>query len=257
MFIDSHCHLNDPGLLPRLDEVIKGAFAVGVTSLLCIGWDLESSKKAVEIAKAHPGVYAAVGFQPENIDGHDLSELSEIKKLAQEKEVVAIGEIGLDYHWKYDPATKKRQKEWFIAQIALANELGLPVSIHGRDASGDILSLLKAHPLKANGVLHCYSGSVEILKELAKLGFYFGFDGPITYRNANTPKECVKACPLDRLLSETDSPYLPPVPFRGQSNEPKYIPYIVKQMAVLKGLDEAVVVQKIKENFERLFSVKQ
>ena len=253
---DSHCHLNDEHLLPEVEEEISAAKKEGVKAIIVIGWDLPSSKKAVELAHRYEGIYAAVGFHPENLDDISDDALKEIEALSADDKVVAIGEIGLDYHWFKEEEHRQKQKEWFIKQIELANRVGLPISIHGREASGDILEILKAHTPNYGGVLHCYSGSVETMKELVKLGMYFGFDGPITYKNAITPRECVKECPIDRLLVETDAPYLPPVPHRGERNGPKFIPIIVRAMAELKGLDEYQLRQKLWNNFERLFRVK-
>ncbi len=254
-YLDSHCHINDDALYPIRDEVISRAKEAGVDKILIIGWDVESSKKAVAIAREYEGVYAAVGIHPENLDG-DLDEaLKEIEELASDDKVVAIGEIGLDYHWFHETNHREKQKIWFIKQIELANKLNLPISIHAREAIGDLLDILKKHPVNRSGVLHCYSGSPESLKEFAKLGFYFGFDGPITYKNAVEPKESVKTCPTDRILTETDSPYLTPVPFRGKRNEPAYIPHILAQMASLKEADEAFMAEQVEKNFERLFFV--
>lgn len=253
--LDSHCHLNDDALFSSRKDVIDRAISRGVTTFLCVGWDLESSKKAIDIAHEFPRVYAAVGIHPENIEGVPESALSDIKALARDPKVVAIGEIGLDYHWKKDDETKRMQKHWFASQLVLANELSLPVSIHARDAAADTLEVLKNQPLTRGGVLHCYSGSSELLPSFASLGFYFGFDGPITYRNSVVPKKNVTICPLDRLLSETDSPYLSPVPFRGQTNEPSHIPEIVKMMAILRGCDVKIIEEAINKNFERLFHV--
>lgn len=255
-YLDSHCHLNDEHLIEKENELIDSAHKAGVSRFLVIGYDLKSSEEAVAIAMRHDGVYAAVGFQPENTAGADIAELSRIKELAGSEKVVAIGEIGLDYHWDNSEATKERQRTWFRKQLELANELDLPVSIHARDAIGDTLSILKEIEVRRKGVLHCYSGSAESMREFAKLGYYFGFDGPITYKNAVEPKRCVAECPLDRLLSETDSPYLPPVPFRGKENRPEYIPYIVKQMSILRGQDEETIAKAIEENFLNLFHVK-
>ncbi len=253
---DSHCHLNDERLLKEGEVVLNDAFEAGVNRMIVIGWDLPSSKKAIEIAQKHPGVYAAIGFHPENLDDVSDDALEEIERLAHEDKIVAIGEIGLDYHWFKEEDHRANQKVWFIKQIELANRVGLPISIHGRESSGDILEILKAHRPTRGGVMHCYSGSVETMKELLKLGMYFGFDGPITYKNAVTPKECVRECPLDRLLVETDSPYLPPVPHRGETNYPKYIPLIVKAMADIKGMDEGELAKLLGKNLEALFPVK-
>lgn len=256
LYFDSHCHLGDEAFLEDLDTAIAKAKENGVTRILTLGWDLESSKKAVEIARRFEGVYAAVGFHPENLENVSDGALEEIKVLAKDPKVIAIGEIGLDYHWFKDPKEHENQKVWLIKQIEIANELRLPVSIHARDASNDITELLKAHPAKYNGVLHCYSGSVETLKILAKLGYFFGFDGPITYKNAVTPKECVKACPINRLLVETDSPYLSPTPLRGTRNEPANIPLIVSAMADLRGLSVEEMGKQLNRNFDEMFHVK-
>ena len=254
-YFDSHCHLGDDAYLEDLEQVISTASHEGLTRMLTLGWDLKSSRKAVELAHRFEHVYAAVGFHPENLEEVSDEALEEIKALAQDPKVIAIGEIGLDYYWYKDIKDHEKQKVWLIKQIDLANELGLPVSIHAREASFDILQLLTEHPVKNNAVLHCYSGSVESLKSLAKLGYYFGFDGPITYKNAIVPKECVKACPIDRLLVETDSPYLSPVPLRGTRNEPKNIPIIVKTMAELRDLSIEEMTDILNDNFRHLFHV--
>ena len=256
MLFDSHMHLNDERFLGREEEVVSEAKDAGAPLLFCAGYDLASSRKAVELAERFPEVYAFVGFHPENLEEVSEEALEEIASLAKSKKVVGIGEIGLDYHWFKDPGDHEKQKTWFARQIDLANALGLPVSIHAREAYGDLLLFLKEHPIEEGGVLHCYSGSPEMMREFAKLGLYFGFDGPITYKNAVTPKECVKACPLDRILVETDSPYLPPVPFRGKENCPKYIPYIAREMASLKGMELDDLAEALNENLNRLFHVK-
>jgi len=253
---DSHCHLNDENLLPDLEEVISRAREAGVNRMIVIGYDVPSSKKAVEIASAYEGVYAAVGYHPQNLDDASEEGLKEIEDLTKNPKVVAIGEIGLDYYWFKEKEHHEKQKEWFIKQIDLANRLGLPVSIHAREALSDTYEILKNHPPKHQGVLHCYSGSVEMMKDFQKLGLYFGFDGPITYKNAVTPKECVKACLEDKILVETDSPYLSPTPFRGQRNEPKNIVNIANAMAELRGVTIEEMSQILTRNFECLFHMK-
>ena len=256
MLYDSHCHINDEAFKNDVNEVIQAAVNEGVNPLVVIGWDVPSSKKAVELSQTYDSVYAMVGVHPENIDGLSLSVLDEIEKLTASPKVIAIGEIGLDYYWKNNPETKAAQKEWFIAQLKLAERLRLPVSIHSRSATQDTLAILKEYPLTQKGVLHCYSGSLESMKEFAKLGFYFGFDGPITFKNAKEPKRCVEECPIDRLLVETDCPYMTPEPYRGKRNQPAYIPYIAAKMAELKGMDQKEFEKALRDNFERLFSVK-
>lgn len=254
-YLDSHCHLNDEYFIENLEEEIEAAKEADVKVILVIGYDIESSQKAIEIANHHEGIYAAIGIHPENFEGLDFSALDQIKELAKNPKVVAIGEIGLDYHWYKEESHRAKQKEWFIRQIDMANELGLPGSIHARECVGDMYALLKEHPFQKGAVLHCYSGSKEMLIEFAKLGYYFGFDGPITYKNAVEPKGCVKACPLDRILVETDSPYLTPVPYRGKKNGPKYIPFIVDKVAELKDISVESAKEAVWNNFQRLFHV--
>jgi TatD DNase family protein len=257
ILVDSHCHLNDDALFSSRDELIKKSIEHNVKYFLCVGWDVESSKKAIQIAHEYNDVYAAVGLHPENLDGVDDNSLRIIKELAKDPKVKAIGEIGLDYHYFKDGQVRAKQKEWFIKQIELANELSLPVSIHARDASQDTYDILKSHPLKQKGVLHCYSGSLEIMKLLIPLGFYFGFDGPITFKNAQEPVKNVIACPLDRLLTETDSPYLTPVPFRGTTNNPSHICEIIQKMAELRSVNENTLADQVLNNFKNLFHVER
>lgn len=252
-YYDSHCHLNDEGLLNEVESVVADAVAAGVKEILCVGWDYASSVKAVELSERFPEVYAAVGVHPENYENETPETIEKLRELAKHHKVVAIGEIGLDYHWKNDPETKAAQKEWFVRQIALANELGLPITIHGRDASQDLYDLIAANPIESGFVLHCYSGSPEMMARFAKLGAYFGFDGPITFKNAINPKECLKACPIDRVLVETDAPYMAPTPYRGKRNEPKYIPNIVAAAAEIRGLPVDGFSKQIHTNFHALF----
>lgn len=256
-YFDSHCHLNDEQMLVNIEEQIALLREANVTAVLCIGYDLASSKRAVELANTYPEVYAAVGIHPDNAAECSLESIEELRKLAQDPKVIAIGEIGLDYYWHKDPEERAAQKPVFIAQIKLADELGLPISVHARDAIEDTYRILKENNPKFGGTLHCYSGSVEMMREFLKLGLYFGFDGPITYKNAVTPKQCVRECPADRLLVETDSPYLSPTPFRGKPNNPKNIPYIVAEMAHIRECDETTMNEQLWKNFKKMFRVKQ
>lgn len=255
--LDSHFHLNDEKIYPIRKEVIERAKKAGVTSFLVVGWDLESSKLAVEISHEFEGVYAAIGIHPENLDGISDKVLKELEELSKDHKVKAIGEIGLDYHWFKEKEEHEFQKVWFIKQIELANKLKLPLSIHARDASEDTYEILKENRPLYGAVLHCYSGSPEMMDRFMGLDLYFGFDGPITYKNAISPKECVIKCPLNKILTETDSPYLTPVPFRGQTNEPMHIKEIQAQISTLKNISEDVVEKQIKENFYNLFHVEQ
>lgn len=234
--IDTHCHINDLTLYDRRDEIVKNALASGVEKIICIGWDLESSKLAVSIAQEYDCVFAAVGFHPENLETISDEALAEIEQLTLNKKVVAIGEIGLDYHWFKEQKDRDTQKVWFIKQIKLANKLGLPISIHAREATQDTYEILKEFPPQKGCVLHCYSGSKEMMDRFDKIGVYYGFDGPITFKNAINPRECVEKCNINKIVVETDSPYMAPVPHRGKENEPKYIPDIISKMAEIKGI---------------------
>lgn len=254
--LDSHCHLDDEQLFEEREQVIKSANEAGISLMMTIGCDLESSKKAVQIANEHKCVYAAIGFHPQNLENVSDKALEEIKILAKNSKVIAIGEIGLDYHWFKDLNIREKQKEWFIKQIELANELNLPLSIHAREAEEDTYEILSKNFPKAGCVLHCYSGSTEMMDRYLKLGVYFGFDGPITYKNSITPKENVRRCPMDRILTETDSPYLTPVPFRGKRNEPKHIALILKTMAELKNVSIEEMEKAVANNFKALFKIK-
>lgn len=250
MFVDTHCHLNQMDLteLPHIREA-------RVSTLITIGYDLESSQEAVKIAEANEGVYAAVGFQPTELDHFKEGDLDRIKALTKSNKVVAIGEIGMDYH--YEDTDKPLQRAKFIEQILLAEELKLPICIHSRDDAEDMLNLLKdmkSH-LTFGGVMHCYSHSKEMVKDFVDLGFYLAFGGTVTYKNARKVVESATAVPLDRLLTETDSPYLPPVPHRGEMNSPKYIPIIAEKLASLREMEVERLAEVIKKNTFDLFKV--
>ena len=255
MIFDTHCHLNDKALYSRLEEVISAAQNAGVTKMLVVGWDKESSELAIKIAEQYDFIYATVGFHPENV--FDLSEEDFIHtlELCSHPKVVAIGEIGLDYHWTKDPILREIQKEYFIRQIIFANEHKLPISIHNRDAFEDCLAILKKHKPLYGGVMHCYSGSVELLKDVFDLGLVIGLDGPLTFTNAKTPKLVCEAAPLEKIVVETDSPYLAPHPLRGTVNEPQNIGWIIDEIAKLKGLSKKHVQEVLYNNSCKLFHV--
>ena len=256
MIFDTHCHLNSDELYERLEEVFESAKKAGVDKYLVVGWNKESSFKAVEIAHQYEGVYAAIGFHPTDIVDVSDKDYEETMALVDDPKVVAIGEIGLDYHWVKDPIQRAKQKEWFIKQIEFANEHKKPISIHNREAFEDCLNILKEHHPLYSGVMHCYSGSVELLKDVLDLGLYIGLDGPLTFTNARTPKEVCEVVPLDRLLVETDSPYLSPHPLRGTINEPKNIALVIDEITRIKGLSKKHILDVIYENSCKLFNVK-
>ena len=255
MIFDTHCHLNSEELYNRLDEVLDAAYKVGVDKFLVIGWDKESSLLAVEMAHKYKNIYAAIGFHPTDIDGVSDEDYNEVMSHVEDPTVVAVGEIGLDYHWVKDPEQRNKQKEWFIKQINYANLHKKPISIHNREAFEDCLKILKEHKPLYGGVMHCYSGSVELLKDVLDLGLYSGLDGPLTFTNAKTPKEVCEAVPLDRLLVETDSPYLSPHPLRGTVNEPKNIALVIDEITRIKGISKKHILDVIHENSCKLFNV--
>ena len=255
MIFDTHCHLNSEELLSRIDEVLESAHKVGVDKFLVVGWNKESSLKAIELAHQYEGIYAAIGFHPTDIDGVSDEDYNEVMRHVNDPKVVAIGEIGLDYHWVKDHVQREKQKEWFIKQIEFANLHKKPISIHNREAFEDCLKILKEHKPEYSGVMHCYSGSVELLDDVLKLGLYIGLDGPLTFTNAKTPKEVCEQVPLDRLLVETDSPYLSPHPLRGTVNEPKNIALVVDEITRLKGLSKKHILDVIYQNSCKLFNV--
>lgn len=255
MIFDTHCHLNHEDLYNRLDEVLESAKKVGVEKILVIGWDKESSLKAIEIAEQHENIYAAIGFHPTDIDGVTEDDFNEVMSHIDHPKVVAVGEIGLDYHWVKNPEQRNKQKEWFIKQINFANLHQKPISIHNREAFEDCLSILKEHRPLYSGVMHCYSGSVELLRDVLNLGLYIGLDGPLTFTNAKTPKEVCEEVPLDRLLLETDSPYLAPHPLRGTINEPKNIALVLDEVTRIKGLSKKHISDVIYQNSCKLFNV--
>lgn len=256
MIFDTHCHLNDEKLLPNVEEIISSANKVGVNKFLVIGWDKKSSIDAIKLAERYEGVYAAIGFHPENIFDATDDDFNECMSYINHPKVVAVGEIGLDYYWTKDPIKRELQKEWFIKQIDFANEHKMPISIHNRDAFLDCLSILKEHRPLYGGVMHCYSGSVELLKDVLDLGLYIGLDGPLTFLNTKTPKEVCEIVPLDRLVVETDCPYLSPHPLRGTVNEPKNIVLIIDEITRLKGLSKKHILDALYKNSLELFKIK-
>ena len=257
MIFDTHCHLNDEALLNKIEEVMAAAEHVGVSRYLVVGWNKESSLKAVELANKYKEIYAAIGFHPTDIDGVSDDDFNLVMSNISNPKVVCIGEIGLDYHWVKDPVQREKQKQWFIKQIDYANKVKKPISIHNRKAFEDCLNILKEHKPLYGGVMHCYSGSVELLKDVLDLGLYIGLDGPLTFTNAKTPKEVCENVPLDRLVVETDSPYLSPHPLRGTVNEPKNIALVIDEVARLKGLSKKHILEVLYQNSNRLFNINE
>ncbi len=279
---DNHAHYNDEKFELDRDEIIKKIYESGVTKFMCAGYSLESSKKALEIAKNYDFIYTIAGISPndipgrfagevedENLEGKSEQELEEIftnsleivdkqleeiEELAKSSKVVAIGEIGLDYYW--NKCNKELQKKVFVKQIELANKLNKPIVIHTRDAVMDTLDILKnICPAVKPGVFHCCPLNVELVKEALKLGFYISFAGPVTFKNSKNAEEIVKIVPLDRMLIETDSPYLAPEPVRGSRNDSRNVHYIAEKIADFKGVGVEVIAEATYKNALKVFGI--
>lgn len=255
MYIDVHCHLNDSAFEGKTDEVIAGIKAAGVELVVCSGFDMESSYRAASLAEKYDFIYFSAGFQPQEIGKYKEGDMPRLRELLRHEKCVALGEIGLDYHYPDNPG-KEFQKEIFIKQLQLADEEGMPVIIHSRDCAEDMLSILRENRvyLGHGGLLHCYSHSAEQISSFAELGLYFSFGGTSTYANAKKVAKSAAAVPLDKILTETDSPYLTPEPLRGRfPNTPANIPHIAERLAQLRSISVSDFCAAVRANAERLF----
>ena len=271
MYIDTHAHLNYPEKYGDLPQLLAKIAAAGVDTVINVGWDPASSALAAEQAErfaarqaentaaqterlaAAPALYFAAGFHPSNLQDYQTGDEERLASLLQSPKGVAVGEIGLDYH--YEDTDEAAQKRAFCAQLELAEALCLPVIIHSRDAAADTLRILKDNraKLRAGGVMHCFSGSPETAKEYLKLGLYISFAGPVTFKNARRLDEVAKMVPPERILAETDSPYLAPEPFRGTLNTPKNVVQVYEKLAQLRGEELFALAARIHENAKTLF----
>ena len=252
MFIDTHCHLHDEKLKDT-DTVVSEYLDSGVDIAINMACCALTSEMGKALAEKYDSIYFGTGCHPSDINGLDDLEFDRIKNLTSHPKCVAVGEIGLDYYWEgYD---KEKQIAGFIRQIELAKEVKLPISIHSRDATGDMLKILKANKgkLAYGGVMHCFSGSKETAKELLNLGLYISFAGPLTFKNANTILEVADFVPNDRCLTETDSPYLSPHPLRGKTNGPKNVPIILAKLALIKNMEMEKLAEQVMINAKNLF----
>lgn len=253
MIFDTHCHLYDEKYEEGVYEVIARSFEKGVDLLMLVGDNPEHSEICAETAKHTENVYASIGIHPMEIDTIEVGEIeSRLKPLLSDK-VKAVGEIGLDYYWNKDAEVKIRQKEYFIRQIEIANRWDLPIIIHARDSVESAIEIVKKYPCRRKGVFHCFSGSAEQMKRIVDMGYFIGLDGPVTYKNAVTPKEVAKAVDLSYLVVETDSPYLPPVPFRGKINYPYYLRRVIEEIAALRKMNPEEIEEITFQNGKRLF----
>lgn len=252
-FFDSHSHYNDTKFEQDRDEIIKKIYKDGVTKLICVGYNIESSKKAIEVSGNYDFVYATAGISPNDVDDLEIDSINMIREIAQNEKIVAIGEIGLDYYWNKE--NKERQKDLFIKQIELADELNLPIVIHCRDAVMDTLDILKnkINP-KRRGVFHCCMLNPELIKEAIKLGFYISFSGNITFKSAK-PEKSVLEVPNDKLLIETDSPYLTPEPFRGTRNDSRNVKLVAQKLAEIKNISIEEISKITYENAKKIYNI--
>ncbi|UCE96502.1 MAG: TatD family hydrolase [Candidatus Bathyarchaeota archaeon] len=251
MLIDTHAHLQWSSFDKDREKIINRARKIGVEYIVNIGFDLEGSRKGIELAEKHRGIYATVGIHPHNASTLDQSILDSLRKLSENPKVVAIGEIGLDYYRNLSP--REAQKNAFKEQLLLAEELGLPVVIHDRDAHADILKMLSEFKGTTAAIMHCFSGSKEMAKQCLKSGSYISFAGPVTFPNAFRLQEIAKWIDLDKVLLETDSPWLAPQEVRGKRNEPAFLTFVAKKIANLKGMSIDELANVTTENANAIF----
>lgn len=254
MLFDTHAHYDSRQFDADRDAVLSSLPGKGVSLVVNPGCDIPTSRKAVELARQYPFVYAAVGFHPEELEGAELAHLEQIRALAANEKVVAIGEIGLDYYWVKDEAGRQKERDFFRAQMTLAGELGLPVIVHDREAHADCLAVVREFP-QVKGVFHCYSGGVDMARELVELGWYLSFTGVLTYRNARKAVEVAREIPLEHILIETDSPYMSPEPHRGKRCDSGYVYHTCQRLAELKGISLEDCARKTLENGRKFFGI--
>ncbi|TMW69967.1 TatD family hydrolase [Alteribacter natronophilus] len=254
MLFDTHVHLNADQFEDDQEEVIARAKEAGVTEMVVVGFDEKTIKKAMNLAEEYDYIYAAVGWHP--VDAVDMTEdhLAWIEELASHPKVVALGEMGLDYHWDKSPADV--QKDVFRRQIRLARKLKMPIIIHNRDADEDIVEVLKEENAgEVGGIMHCFAGNLEMARDCLDMNFYISFGGPVTFKNARLPKEVAAKIPMDRLLIETDCPFLAPHPYRGKRNEPAYVKLVAEKIAELKEVSAVKLAEQTRKNAHRLFAI--
>ena len=254
MIFETHAHYDDEQFDADRNELLSSLADGGVGLVVNPSVTAENAKKVLAMAEKYPFFYAAVGVHPENCANYDENELAQLRTLAQHPKCVAIGEIGLDYYWEENPPREFQQRV-FREQMALARELNLPVIVHDREAHADSLTIVKEFP-EVKGVFHCYSGSAEMAKELLKLGWMISFTGVVTYKNARKTVEAAEVVPLDRLMIETDAPYMSPVPKRGTRNDSRYLIYIAEKLAEIKGISTEEMIRITEENAKRFFGIK-
>ena len=255
MIFETHAHYDDSRFDNDRDELLKGMEENGIGRIINCGASVDSAKMTIKLAQTYPNVYAAVGVHPSDIEEMDETFLDWMKEQATWEKTVAIGEIGLDYYWHKEPEIQEQQRYWFKRQLALAKETDLPVIIHSRDAAADTMQMLKSvQEWELKGVIHCYSYSKEMALEFVKMGYYIGVGGVVTFKNAKKLVETVETIPLERILLETDCPYLTPEPFRRKRNSSLYLPYVIEKIAEIKGISKEEVERVTEANARALFT---
>ena len=252
MYFDTHAHYDDAAFDGDREALLRSMPERGVGLIIDPGCDIESSRAALRLAERFPFVYAAVGLHPEELEKHPSDAIDRLHELALHEKCRAIGEIGLDYYW--DESRREEQKALFAAQIELALSLDLPVIVHDREAHGDCMDIVRRYD-SIRGVFHCFSGSAEMAEQLLRRGWYLGFDGPVTYKNARKSIEVLRITPPERILIETDSPYLSPVPMRGKRNDSGNLVYITEKIAEIKGMPPEELAAITTENGKKLFGI--
>lgn len=253
MLFDTHAHFDDEQFDADRDEVLKSLKSYGVVNIVNIGSSMKTSRTSVALAEKYDFVYAAVGVHPSETGELCETDIDELKRLAANPKVRAIGEIGLDYHYP-DDVEPSIQKKWFVRQLELAKELNMPVVIHDRESKGECLEILKEHKI-SNGVVHCFSGSAETAREILKLGMMISFTGVLTFKNAKKAIAACAAVPLDRLMIETDCPYMSPEPHRGRRNFSGYVEFVARKMAEIKGVSYDELVNITERNAKRFYGI--
>ena len=256
-FFDSHSHYNDEKFDEDREQILEEIYKAGVTKVIVAGYDINSSKKAVDLSKKYKYIYAICGISPNDIaetENEIKQQIEQIEKIAQSTKIVGIGEIGLDYYWNKE--NKELQKKAFINQIKLADKMDLPIIIHSREAVMDTIQILKENTPKRKGVFHCCPLNIELVKEGLKLGFYISLAGPITFKNSKNADEMINLVPNDRILIETDSPYLAPEPVRGTRNTPSNVRFVAQKIASSKGLSLEEVEKMTVKNTKRILKIR-
>ncbi len=254
MIFETHAHYEDKQFDKDRHELLASMASQGIGCIVNVGSSIETTKKSIELAETYDFIYAAAGVHPSEIACLSEANLLWLREQSAHPKVVAIGEIGLDYYWEKDESVRERQRDWFRWQLMLAKDAALPVIIHSRDAASDTLDIMKeAHDMQIPGVIHCFSYSAETAEAYVEMGYYIGIGGVVTFKNAKKLKETVARIPLERIVLETDCPYMAPEPYRGKRNSSLYLPYVVEKIAEIKGLDTQEVIAATWKNARQLY----